>query len=131
VDLDRVAYFFEYEPPLPRAAYDPLRKAVAEWSAAWQSDSAPVLTYRAAPGFLQIYDTRFPGHEGVYTFHDTLADLYLACSDRPTTAKAVAARLGGTVPAVEAAFAQFQERGLMFLDGNLAVALAIPATPGH
>ena len=133
VDIDRVAYFFGYEPPLPQAAYAPLRKAVGEWSLAWRSGSPPGLAYRSAPGFLRIEDTRHPGREGTYTFRDTLADIYLACGDRPTTAPAVHTAIGGTVPvaAIEAAFDQFQERGLMFLDGNLALSLAIPATPGR
>jgi ribosomal peptide maturation radical SAM protein 1 len=132
VDIGRVAYFFEYEPPLPPAAYEPLRKAVAEWQAAWQADP-PILAYRAAPGFLQIYDTRHPGREGVHTFHDTLADIYLACADRPTTAPAVHRRLDGAAPlaAIEEAFVQFQERGLMFLDEDRALSLAIPTTPGR
>jgi hypothetical protein len=69
----------------------------------------------------------------MYTFHDTLADIYLACGDRPTTASAVRAKLGLSLPvkAIEDAFGQFQDRGLMFLDGNLALALALPATRGR
>jgi hypothetical protein len=104
---------------------------VAEWAKAWQSETRPVLVYRTSPGFLQIYDGRHPGHEGTYTFHDTLADIYLACSDRPATAAAVHAKLDLDLPveAVDDAFAQFQERGLMFLDGNLALALALLYTP--
>ncbi len=133
VDIDRVAYFFEYEPSLPPAAYEPLRKAVAEWRLAWQTGAPPILEYRATPGFLRIYDTRQPGHEGIHTFHDTLADIYLACGDRPTTAAAVHAAIDAAAPvtAIEDAFRQFQEHGLMFLDGNLALALAIPATAGR
>jgi hypothetical protein len=132
-DIERVAYFFEYAPEeaLPDSAYAPLRKAVAEWTEAWQSKPPPILSYRSSPGFLQIYDHRHPGREGTYTFHDTLADIYLVCSDRPRTAAAVHSelRLDRPVKAVEDAFAQFQERGLMFLDDNLALALAIPARP--
>jgi ribosomal peptide maturation radical SAM protein 1 len=135
VDIDRVAYFFEYEPEdaLPPAAYAALTKAVSEWSQAWNSGDPPVLAYRSSPGFLQIYDGRHQGGEGIYTFHDTLADIYLACSDRPTTAQAVHARLKLDLPvkAVEDAFTQFHDRGLMFLDGTLALALALPATPGR
>jgi ribosomal peptide maturation radical SAM protein 1 len=135
VDLERVAYFFEYEldGALPSEVYAGLRQAVADWSGAWEGDELPVLRYFSAPGFLQIYDGRWPGREGTYTFHDTLADIYLACSDRPTTAKAVRDKLGVELPvqAVEDAFAQFQQRGLMFLDGSLALSLALPATRGR
>jgi ribosomal peptide maturation radical SAM protein 1 len=135
VDIDRVAYFFDYAPEdeLPAEVYAPLRTAVAAWKAAWEADSPPVLVYRCAPGFLQIYDGRHAESRGTHTFHDTLADLYLACVDRPRTAKAVHHELGLAVPvsAVEGAFRRFAERGLMFLDGNLALSLALPATPGR
>jgi ribosomal peptide maturation radical SAM protein 1 len=134
VDLERVAYFFDYEfeDSLPASAYEPLRKAVGEWRQAWVGPP-PVLAYRSSPGLLKIADSRRQGRDGTYTFHDTLADIYLACSDRPTTAKAVRDKLNLSLPvtAIEDAFAQFEERGLMFLDGNLALALALPANRGR
>jgi hypothetical protein len=88
--------------------------------------------YRCAPGFLQIYDGR-PERQGTYTFHDTLAAIYLACVERPRTAAAVHSELGLDVPvaAVQDVFRRFAERGLMFLDDDLVIALAIPATPGR
>jgi ribosomal peptide maturation radical SAM protein 1 len=135
VDIDRIAYFFEYEleTALDPATYAPLRAAVAEWSTAWAAEPKPVLVYRSAPGFLQIYDGRKPEHGGTYTFRDTLAQIYLACVDRPRTAAAVARELDRGLPAatVDGAFRRFAERGLMFLDGDLALALALPASPGR
>ncbi len=133
-DLDRIAYFFDYEPEdaLTPAAYTPLSDAAAEWSALWETGEPPVLVYRSAPGFLQIYDGR-PERQGTYTFHDTLAAIYLACVERPRTAAAVHSELGLDVPvaAVQDAFRRFAERGLMFLDDDLVIALAIPATLGR
>ncbi|WP_284741457.1 RiPP maturation radical SAM C-methyltransferase [Amycolatopsis sp. RTGN1] len=135
VDIDRVAYFFDYAPEdeLPPEVYAPLKDAVSAWSAAWEAKQPPVLVYRCAPGFLQIYDGRHSETHGTYTFHDTLADVYLACVDRPRTARAVHRELGLTVPvsAVEKAFRSFGDRGLMFLDDTLALSLALPATPGR
>jgi ribosomal peptide maturation radical SAM protein 1 len=135
VDLDRVAYFFEYnlDGALPDTAYDGLRHATDAWSRSWNAEHRPVLKYWSAPGFLQIYDGRHKGHEGTYTFHGALSDIYLMCVDRPTTASAVSERLGGDPPAAAAqeAFEEFQRRGLMFLDGTLAVALALPAVAGR
>jgi ribosomal peptide maturation radical SAM protein 1 len=130
MDVDKVAYFFEYEPALPASAYEPLRKAVTEWQSAWRGEP-PILAYRATPGLVQIYDTRHPGHEGVHTFHDALADIYVACTDRPTTAAAVHQRTGTPLSAVEEAFTRFHAHGLMFLDEDRALSLAIPASPGH
>jgi ribosomal peptide maturation radical SAM protein 1 len=134
MDIERVAYFFDYEleEALDPAAYTALNDAVGQWSKAWQADRPPILVYRSTPGFLQIYDGR-PDRQGTYTFHDTLAEIYLACADRPRTAGGVHRELGLDVPvsAVEGAFRRFAERGLMFLDNDLAVALALPATPGR
>jgi hypothetical protein len=133
VDLAQAAYFFEYDLPgaLPESTYDGLVRGVADWRAAWKRDERPVLRYWAAPGFVQIYDGRHPGKEGTYTFEGPLADLYTVCSDRPISARAAGERLGGrlTPEAVRAAFTEFHQRGLMFLDGTVAVSLALPAGP--
>ncbi|MCE7001548.1 RiPP maturation radical SAM C-methyltransferase [Kibdelosporangium philippinense] len=135
VDLDKVAYFFEYEmdDTLPAETYTDLAGEVAAWNTLWESPQRPILTYWSSPGYLRIYDGRHEGREGTYTFRDTLARIYLACSDRPTTASVVRDKLGLDVPvrAIEDAFAQFQERGLMFLDESLALSLALPATRGR
>jgi hypothetical protein len=82
---------------------------------------------------LQIHDARHPGTEGTYTFEGDLADIYLACADRPIGAAAVRDRLGGRLPVdmIEEAFGAFGDRGLMFVDGRLAVALALPAGPAR
>ncbi|GAA0587245.1 RiPP maturation radical SAM C-methyltransferase [Paractinoplanes ferrugineus] len=130
-DLGKIAYFFEYElaDPLPDEAYAGVRAGVEAWKAAWQRATPPTLTYFSAPGLLQIYDGRHPGAEGTYTFEGDLAEIYLACVDRPISASAVRERLSRRLPldAVEEAFAGFAERGLMFLDGSAALALALPA----
>jgi ribosomal peptide maturation radical SAM protein 1 len=131
VDLERVAYFFDYEleSGLPDSAYAGTRRAAADWSGAWEANRPPVLTCWSAPHLIQIYDERRPGHAGTYTFDGTLADLYLACSDRPTSAAAVRQKLDLRLSAedVQQVFEEFAQRGLMFLDGDLALALAIPA----
>lgn len=87
------------------------------------------MTYWSAPGLVQISDQRRPEHAGTYTFQDTLADIYLACSNRPITAAAVQRELGLEFPveAIQEIFTEFGHRGLMFLDGQFALALALPA----
>jgi ribosomal peptide maturation radical SAM protein 1 len=131
VDLERVAYFFDYnlDGGLPDSTYAGIRRAAADWSSAWRADKPPVLKYWSAPRFIQIYDERKQGQGGTYTFEDTLADLYLACSNRPTTAAAVRRKLDLHLPveAVHEVFEEFGNRGLMFLDGQFALALALPA----
>lgn len=82
---------------------------------------------------MQIIDQRQAENAGTYTFEDTLADLYLACTDRPTTAAAVRQRLGLRMSAEDIGeiFAEFSQRGLMFLDGRFALALAVPSIKGR
>ncbi len=135
VDLDRAAYFFEYElaDALPDTAYEGLELAVAGWTEAWAGKEPPELRYRSAPGYLRIRDSRPGRPAGTYTFQGMLADIYVACSDRPTTAAAVRDRLGLRLPVggVEEILAEFHRRGLMFLDGRLALALALPTVAGR
>ena len=53
VDLERVAYFFDYDLDggLPDSAYAGVRRAAADWSSAWQADKPPVLKYWSAPHY--------------------------------------------------------------------------------
>jgi ribosomal peptide maturation radical SAM protein 1 len=131
VDLSKVAYFFDYqlEGGIPESSYAEVQRAVTGWSEAWAAGKPPLLTYWSAPHFVQICDQRWPEHMGTYTFEDTLADLYLACLTRPTTAAAVQRKLDLALPveAVQELFIEFRDRGLMFLDGQFALALALPA----
>jgi ribosomal peptide maturation radical SAM protein 1 len=135
VDLDRAAYFFDYEfaQALPDTAYAGLRRSIEDWQRRWPSDVRPELTYRWSPGQLQIEDRRGNGNDGTYTFTGTIAAIYLACTDRPTTANAVRDQLGADVPlaVVRATLDEFGRRGLMFLDDDLALALALPAVSGR
>jgi hypothetical protein len=133
VDLERTAYFFEYDMAgaLDPGTYTALREAVTGWRAAWEAEAPPRLVYRSAPGFLQIYDGRHQDSAGTYTFRDTIAAIYLACVDRPRTATGVHRELDVPMATVAGAFRRFGERGLMFLDDDLAVALALPATAGR
>lgn len=135
VDLERVAYFFDYELDggLPDSTYAGVRRAAEDWSRAWQDGRPPVLKYCSAPHFVQIYDGRQPGGGGTYTLEDTLADLYLACADRPTTAAAVRRSLNLDLPPedIRQVFEEFERLGLMFLDEQFVLALAVPAVAGR
>jgi ribosomal peptide maturation radical SAM protein 1 len=135
VDLERAAYFFDYEldDGLPDSTYTDLRLAVEDWSSAWQDGGPPVLKYWSAPRFVQIYDERQQGAEGSYALENTLADLYLACVNRPTTAAAVRRSLNLRLPTegIQEVFEEFQRQGLMFLDGQFVLALAVPAITGR
>jgi ribosomal peptide maturation radical SAM protein 1 len=131
VNLEEIAYFFEYEfqEKLSDDAYVDVCRAIEDWRKAWHSDVTPTLTYWSSPNFVQICDQRQPEQIDTYTFEGPLADLYLACSNKPTTAEAVRSKLNLSlsVETVQEIFGKLQDRGLMFLDGELALSLALPA----
>jgi ribosomal peptide maturation radical SAM protein 1 len=135
IDLEKIAYFFDYELQecLPTDTYVELGRKVEEWSDAWSRPLRPTLKYWSAPGFLQIYDGRYPGKEGTYTFGREIAEIYLSCSDRPRNASAVREKLTRDmrVEEIQDVFEEFAARGLMFLDDSVAVALALPAVAGR
>ncbi|WIM97884.1 RiPP maturation radical SAM C-methyltransferase [Actinoplanes oblitus] len=131
-DLDRLAYFFDDESgdALPDEVYAPLEAAVDDWSRAWSREPRPALTYRAAPGLLEIQDSRHPASAGTYTFDGAIAEVYLACVERPTGVSAIHQRLRRP-EFVDEVLAEFARRGLIFRDGSLVLALATPAVPGR
>ncbi|MET9913481.1 RiPP maturation radical SAM C-methyltransferase [Streptomyces sp. NPDC006476] len=135
MDLDRIAYFFDYEVDgtLPEDTYEPLRAALATWSGAWHSPQRPALTYRSAPGLVQIHDNRPRESAGTYTFEGTLADIYLACADRAVTASAIRDKLrpARSIAFIEEVLEEFRRRGLVFRDEALTLALAVPAGAGR
>jgi hypothetical protein len=116
---------------LPDSAYADVRQAVTKWSEAWAAERSPELTYWSAPNFVQIYDGRHKGREGTFTFEGILADIYLGCSDRPTTASGLRRKLGLNLKdaAIEEILGEFAQAGLMFLDGSRAMVLALPSGP--
>jgi ribosomal peptide maturation radical SAM protein 1 len=134
VRLDQVAYFFDFELEncLADSAYTQVTASVAAWREAWAEQALPSLRWWSSPGLLQIEDLRRAESPGTHTFEDPLARLYLACSDKATTADKLRydLELPYSTTEVLAALEQFCERGLMMRDGDLFLALALPATGG-
>jgi ribosomal peptide maturation radical SAM protein 1 len=135
VDLERVAYFFDYQfvDALPDSAYSPLRQAVGEWQRRWAQDRPPTLTFRSTAGLLQIVDGRHPHSAGTYTFEDPIAEIYVAASDRPITVAALHGRLRSSLPMTGLCeiLDALHRRGLILRDDDLVLSLALPGTPGR
>jgi ribosomal peptide maturation radical SAM protein 1 len=132
VDLDRVAYFFDYEleGTLPDTAFEELEEGIRRWQRSWDDPaSRPRLTYWSAPGFVHIHDQRWDREVGTYRFPEPLASIYRACSDRPRSADSLreSLDLGLSVAEVQEVLDEFAARSLMFLDGRRALSLALPA----
>jgi ribosomal peptide maturation radical SAM protein 1 len=130
VDREKVAYYFDYslERTLGDEAYLPLRETVGEWQRSWSPTDACALRFWTSGRRLTIEDRRPRTENGIHTFRDELARLYLACAETAVSAsKALeAAEIVADVEEGTAALDEFCHRGLMFRDGNLYLSLALP-----
>jgi hypothetical protein len=131
VDLSKAAYFFAWPSPLDDTVYAGVRSAVGRWNDHWAAGDRPALTYRAIPGLLQIEDRRPAFPRGTYTFPDPVAAIYLACDERPRSVAAVAREAGVPEKIGQDAIAELAARGLVFLDEDRAIGLAVPAISGR
>lgn len=129
VNLERAAYFFDYEMvgALPETSFEPIVALLDGWRAAWRSERVPSLLSFSSPGHLRIEDRRSPSAEGAYVFDGELADIYMACFDRPTAIHSVADRLGLAHERVSEAISEFESRGLMMVEDRSALSLATPS----
>jgi ribosomal peptide maturation radical SAM protein 1 len=135
VDIERVAYMFDYEfeEMLPSSAYDQMQKEARVWRDAWKQEQKPSLTFWSSKGFLQIEDCRDLISPSTYTFTDPLASMYTSLSNRAKSAKQVkeSMKLPWSLNEIEAALNEFCERGLMMRDNQRFLSLALPATRGR
>lgn len=131
VDLERVAYTFDYEfeEGLSASEFLETRRLVE----AWKASKKPSLTYRSRKGALQIEDLRDPSDPLTYTVTDPLALVYTALSDRPNTVAKVRGELNLPLPTdeLEAALDEFCAHGLMIREGHSFLGLALPAERGR
>lgn len=132
VALAELAYVFDYEldDTLPDSAFEELVKAVGEWKTASERDVKPSLTLHRAPDFVQIVDGRNPEIVNVHTFRGPLARLYEAVMDKPRSPRMIveSTDLGFAAEEIEEALDEFAARDLVIRDGNLFLALALPAS---
>jgi ribosomal peptide maturation radical SAM protein 1 len=128
VDLQRAAYFFEYdlETGVSEAGYDALVAGAAAWKRAHAGDARPRLEYRYSPGFLQIDDTRWTEEPGIYTFEGDVAQLYMALTETPRPLAELRRASSLDEGTFGAALEQFCRDGLAMQEGELALALATP-----
>lgn len=135
VDLEKIAYFFDYELEnvLPDRAYAPLEHAVDAWLKCWDESQYPTLTFWRSPDLVQIKDARSSKSTTTYDLEGPLADLYSAFSERPLSAAAAKSALEWPWPTteIEGSLDQFCDKGLMMEDNGLYLSLALPAIRGR
>lgn len=127
-DLDELAYFFEYEfdDALPDDAYAPLAAAVDEWRRA--ADEAPrSLLVDDLDDHLVIRDRRGQAPETVHVVDGLAAAVHRQVMERWATPAQIADALGEDPTEVTTAVEDLVRRRLLFPDGKLVLALALPA----
>ncbi|MFN3215266.1 MAG: RiPP maturation radical SAM C-methyltransferase [Acidimicrobiales bacterium] len=136
VDLDEAAYFFDYElaDTLPDDAYRGLRDRYESWRQNWHSfDQRPTMTAvfdSTDPGrpSVSIDDRRGDVPEQVH-LDGPAAQVHNATWTTWRTPRQIAAETSLPVGTVEDCADDLADRGLLFRDRNLYLALALPADP--
>lgn len=128
VDLGQSAYFFDYnlDQAIPDKFFDPFKEELNLWRGAHEAGPKPTLKALVGPDFLRIEDGRGIGSNGIYELDGLMGKVYHALMEKPTTAKKVAIESGETEEQVLEAMKAFEERGLVFREGDSFLALAVP-----
>ncbi|MGH2583968.1 MAG: RiPP maturation radical SAM C-methyltransferase [Dehalococcoidia bacterium] len=137
LDLERIAYFFEYDSPgtLPDEFHEPLVALIASWQENWNAPRRPYLTYLRTAGRLTIVEGRTPGAPAIHTFDEHAALVYDACNLTHHGAARVLAHLHDTrgletsITAVQRDLDAFTARGLMLEEDGHYLSLALPSHP--
>jgi len=138
VNLDRAAYFFDYEmgDTLEAGGYADVETLVSQWKESWQSDQRYTLTYRrTADGVLIDYNWG-PQRQGTYTLYGALGLIYESCIETSHSVNHVVRCLRDSPEGYEFSHDEVREaldefcRGRLMCseDGNY-FSLAIPSNP--
>jgi ribosomal peptide maturation radical SAM protein 1 len=138
VDLEKIAYFFEYEmaETVPDSFHEPARAFVSQWQADWNSERRHSLFYRrTADGVLIDYDWG-PEKNGTYSLIGPLASIYEFCVETMHTPKQVVEhirqlpeRYDFSEEDVRETLDEFCRGRLMVSEDNKYFSLAVPSNP--
>jgi hypothetical protein len=128
LDLERAAYFFDYSMSgaLPDESFSDLQQALARWRDLWKASPHPSLQSRSGPGFVELIEARPSRSPGTYVLTDELAAVHSACQERPVAMRVVATQTGLDIHHVRDVLAALQDRGLVMIEDQSAVTLAVP-----
>jgi ribosomal peptide maturation radical SAM protein 1 len=139
VNLEEVAFFFEYEPEcdvLPEEALQATKDFIFDRKNG-RYGICPSLTYRCVSSGIEIEDTRLgPDARRSYSLAGPDAAVYEACSSAPRSPGQVCAALSSASPSaaldvdsVDSVCEGLCEAGLMIGEAGRYLSLAIPADP--
>jgi ribosomal peptide maturation radical SAM protein 1 len=132
IDLNRVAYFFEYRADgiASASACRRLAEAVDVWRARWADGAPPVLSYRRGPGWLSIKDARNREQRRI-TVSGWKADVYQYCEDKARSLARIMDFLGAASAAprgdeLDAFLRSCLETQIMVSENDRYLSLALP-----
>jgi len=138
VDLEKVAYFFDYAmgETAAEAIHQPTKEWVEEWRRRWFSEHPDTLSYRRLRDLLFIDEHRGTSANRMHTLRGIWAEVYDSCSETmrtvPQIAEHVQAETGGLGPSeweLSAGLEGFCEKGLMLEEDGHYLSLALPVNP--
>jgi ribosomal peptide maturation radical SAM protein 1 len=134
IDLDRIAYFFEYDAPdtLPRETHEPLLEYVRAWQAARKSGHRPYLGYLRGAGRMTIVDGRQSAPPQAHVFEEPAALAYEVCSPTYHSAAQVYTHLrergiDADLASVQRDLDGFTSLGVMLEENGVYLSLAQPS----
>ena len=136
VDLNKIAYDFEYELerwPVDPHVYQELVSAVESWQRLHASNDRPFLYYSKALGYVTVYDGRNP-RAPVRRRYDGLAAILIElCNESPKSLEqmrsAIGDQLAGDREQVEAVLGDLTSRRVLYEERGKYLTLAIPEHP--
>jgi len=136
VDLNKIAYDFEYELenwPVDPHIYQELVAAVEGWQRLHASNDRPFLYYSKALDYVTVYDGRNPKAPTRHRYDGLGAVVIEICNEAPKSADqirtALAGRTEASADALSPILADLTAKRVLYEEGGKYFALAIPEHP--
>lgn len=136
VDLNKIAYDFEYELdhwPVDPHIYQELVSAVESWQRLHASNDRPFLYYSKALGYVTVYDGRTPKNPTRHRYDGLAAVLIELCNESPKSLDqirvAVPARSTADRDNLESVLADLTSGRVLYEERGKYFTLAIPEHP--
>lgn len=139
VDLNKIAYDFEYELdnwPVDPHVYQELVATIQEWQRRYASEDRPFLYFSKAPSYVTVYDGRIAGRPMRYRFDGPAAHAIEACNEQARSAEQIAASWNAvhapdTIdgPALADTLSDLASKRILYEERGRYFTVAIPENP--
>lgn len=132
MDLMKIAYDFEFEPPNRISPHLPLalRQLADEWKQRHQSDNIPYLFFTKSPEFITVYDGRPAGQPVKIRYEGAEARIIPFCNESPKTLEQIQSHVqeknGLDQKATLDAIRELGNKGILYEERDKFLTLALP-----